>query len=112
MVTSDLPAITHVWSSFGHRFYSDGGCDGHDDGSSCETCMTCGAVYVLRRRADDPSGGEYQAAGGDDPTECTGDTDMCHGEQPCQADHGHPCTDSDGPCPHESYACNCLLCTG
>ncbi|MEU5437161.1 hypothetical protein AB0G73_27805 [Streptomyces sp. NPDC020719] len=112
MVISDLPAITRVWSSFGHCFYGDGGCDGHDDGSSCETCMTCGAVYELCRRADDPSGGDYRAADGDDPIECTGDIGMRHGEQSWRADSGRPCTDSVGLCPHESHACNCLLCTG
>ncbi|MCF2531174.1 hypothetical protein [Yinghuangia soli] len=106
----DWQPITHVWSQFGHRFYS-AGC-AHDDGSSCEQCMTCGARYELRPRADDPGGGDYQTANGDDPTDCTGDTAMCHGDQPCQADNGRPCNDSTEPCPHESHECNCLLCTG
>ncbi|UGQ10530.1 hypothetical protein LO772_27345 [Yinghuangia sp. ASG 101] len=112
MTVTDWQPITHVWSSFGHRFYS-AGCD-HEDGSSCESCMTCGAVFELRPRVDDPGGGDYIAANGDDPTPCTGDTAMCHGEQPCQADGGRPCNgdDADGPCPHESHECNCLICTG
>ncbi|MGW9205667.1 hypothetical protein ACWGR4_01585 [Embleya sp. NPDC055664] len=110
MLEAELPAITHVWSSFGHRFMSDG-C-AHEDGSSCETCLTCGACFELRRRLDDPTGGDYQAANGDDPIECTGDVAMCHGEMPCQADNGNPCNDEQTPCAHRTHGCNCLLCTG
>ncbi|MER5257431.1 hypothetical protein [Streptomyces sp. NPDC002855] len=112
MSTPEPAAITHVWSAFGHRFYSDGGCDGHPDGASCERCMTCGAVYELRPRSDDLGGGDYTAANGDDPAACSGDTLMCHGDEPCQADNGQPCHGAAQPCPHATHACNCLLCTG
>ncbi|UQA91651.1 hypothetical protein [Streptomyces halobius] len=111
--TEELPAITHVWSSFGHTFLSTGEYD--SDGNPYEKCLTCGAQYVCSRREDDPSGGDYQASNGDDPTECTGRTDLYHGEAPCQADYGHPCAAAeDGPCEHEAHTheCNCLYCTG
>ncbi|MEV0318166.1 hypothetical protein ACIBKX_07870 [Streptomyces sp. NPDC050658] len=108
----DLPAITHVWSTFGHRFIDDGSCAGHDDGSSCERCITCGAIYELCRRTDDLTGGDYCAANGDDPAHCSQDTAMCHGEEPCHADGGRPCDGRGEPCPHTSHSCNCLLCTG
>jgi hypothetical protein len=112
MSSAELATITHVWSSFGHRFYSGDGWSDHADGTSYERCMTCGAEYELRRRPGDPTGGEYMAANGDDPVECAGDTAMCHGEQPCQADNGRPCNGGVEPCLHEPHECNCLLCTG
>lgn len=83
--------ITHVWSSFGHRFMSDGG-------DETESCLMCGAMYQLTPRADDPSGGDYTAANGDDPHPCTGDTSMAH---------GYPGERVDGNADHD---CNCLLC--
>ena len=89
MSTDHLPVITHVWSSFGHRFMSDDG--------DHESCLTCGAMYQLVRRADDPTGGDYTAANGDDPMFCTGDTSMAHG-YPGEVD-GDPHPD-----------CNCLFC--
>jgi len=84
------PPITHVWSTFGHTFIDDGG-------ESTESCLTCGAMYELMRRADDPTGGDYTAANGDDPMACTHDTGMVHGYA----------GEVDGD-PHPD--CNCLLC--
>ena len=121
---------TSVWSSFGHRFMSDG------DGQ--ESCLTCGGVWSLSLDesyysetepfdiwTDEPGSvvyayGRYHAANGDDPTKCTGDTAQCHGEAPCQGAAG-PDHDpawgiidirecEDHPCKHESYPCNCLHC--
>jgi hypothetical protein len=86
MTTEELPAITHVWSTFGHTFIND---DDH------KSCLTCGAMYGLVRRKDDPTGGDYTAANGDDPMHCTGDTSMTHGE------------DVEGT---HYDDCNCLLC--
>ena len=92
----NLPAITHVWSPFGHRFMSDG--NGPNEwGNTTESCLTCGAMYELARRTDDPTGGDYTASNGDDPMPCTGDTSMVHG-YPGEAD-GDPHPD-----------CNCLFC--
>jgi len=101
MHTENLPAITHVWSSFGHRFLSDG--DGY------ESCLTCGAMYELVRRADDPTGGDYMAANGDDPMPCTGDTGMAHGYPGERFCHEH--TEAPGDeCVHTAHDCNCLRC--
>lgn len=86
-----MTAITHVWSNFGHKFMSTD-CDEH------ESCLTCGALYQLVRHEDDPTGGDYTAANGDDPTECTHDTSMAH---------GYPGERVDGNTDHN---CNCLLC--
>ena len=88
---SELPPITHVWSSFGHRFISDDSDSGH------ESCLTCGAMYELVRRADDPTGGDYTASNGDDPTPCTRRTDLYHGVP----GEGEGATD---------HNCNCLFC--
>ena len=99
----DLPAITHVWSSFGHWFMNT-------DSEDTKSCLTCGGSWTLQRRTDDPTGGDYIANNGDDPTECT---DACHGyERVCQTNNGGPCEDNgEGePCSHELADCNCLYC--
>lgn len=76
-----------TWPAFGHRFISNG--------EQTETCLTCGAEYYLRTLVG--SEGEYTAGNGGVPMECTGNTDMTHGEE---------CTHLDG-CACE---CNCVLC--
>jgi hypothetical protein len=91
-----MQPITSVWSSFGHRFIGTGETD--DVGNPYESCLTCGAVYELVRREDDPTGGDYTAANGDDPMPCTHDTSMAH---------GYPGERVDGNADHN---CNCLLC--
>lgn len=106
VIAEDLPPISHIWSSFGHRFASA-------DSEDSDVCLTCGAVYRLARRDDDPTGGDYQAANGDDPAECTGRTDLWHGEQPCQHDNGTACAKGQWePCEHlaTEHGCNCLQC--
>lgn len=97
--------ITSVWSSYGHRFISDGGED-------TESCLTCGAMYQLVANEDDPTRGEYMAANGDAPMECSGDTGMAHGypgERYCH-EHQHPRDTSEHECEHVSHECNCILC--
>ena len=69
---TDTTDVVSVWSAYGHRFMSTDS-EGHD------SCLTCGAMYQLMALADDPSRGEYMAANGDAPMECTGDTSMAHG---------------------------------
>jgi hypothetical protein len=95
-----MSTITSVWSAYGHRFLPDGGED-------TETCLTCGAMYQLVPDPDDPTSGTYQAADGDQPRECSGDTGLVHGypgERYC-----HDC--SEPGCVHTDHECNCLQCT-
>ena len=87
---SDDPAITSVWSSYGHTFL---------DEDCVEACLICGAVYQLvPDDPSDPSYGRYCAAKGDDPMPCTGDTGMAHGYLGERV---------DGTVDH---ACNCIRC--
>lgn len=85
-----MSAITSVWSSYGHRFISE---DGY------ERCLTCGAVYELVPNPSYPGStrGDYIAADGSEPRQCSGDPSEVH---------GHPGEREDGPDHH----CNCLLC--
>jgi len=102
---TDTTDVVSVWSAYGHRFMSTDS-EGHD------SCLTCGAMYQLMALADDPSRGEYMAANGDAPMECTGDTSMAHGypgERYCH-EHQHPRDYSDHECEHTSHDCNCLFC--
>jgi hypothetical protein len=69
-MTTDTPPITSVWSAFGHKFITDG---------EYEVCLTCGAMYILRPLAGDPTCGEYLAADGSEPTTCSHDTSAEHG---------------------------------
>lgn len=95
---TDTANVVSVRSAYGHRFMSDGG-------ENTESCLTCGAMYQLLADADDLSRGEYLAAGGDAPMECTRDTSMAHGypgERQCDG-----CEDG---CRHCEHDCNCLLC--
>lgn len=94
---ADYIPITHVWSSFGHTFAST-------DSEGYESCLSCGALFELRRRKDDPSGGDYCASNGDDPEDCSGDTSMSHGypgERVCECEEG---------CEHCEHKCNCNSC--
>jgi hypothetical protein len=84
MTTDDTP-ITSVWSNFGHTFISEG--DGY------ESCLTCGAQFILRPLAGDPSRGEYVTYNGDEPTACTHITSMEHGWEASQL-----------------HDCNCIIC--
>lgn len=105
-----MSTITSAWSSYGHRFMSDGEDDGA--GGSYESCLTCGALYVLRAVDGDPSRGEYQTNDGSEPMECPRDTGMAHGypgERHCH-EHQHPRDYSDHECSHVSHACNCIQC--
>ena len=97
--------ITSVWSSYGHRFMST-------DHETHEACLTCGAMYELQPVPGDWSRGEYMAANGDQPMECTGDTGMAHGypgERYCH-EQQLPLDRSDHECPHVDHDCNCLFC--
>jgi hypothetical protein len=101
----DASRVTSVWSAYGHRFMSDGD-------ENTESCLTCGATYQLLALADDPTRGEYMAANGDAPMDCTGDTGMAHGypgERYCH-EHQHPRDHSEHECSHVDHDCNCLLC--
>ena len=83
---ADAQVITSVWSSYGHRFISDG--EGHG------SCLVCGAVYQLVHTGLSGSSGMYTAACGAEPEECSGDTSMYHGDDCAQLDdcaHCHPC---------------------
>jgi hypothetical protein len=104
--------VTSVWSTYGHRFISNG--DGVDEfGYSIESCLMCGAVYQLQHGVDgDWTRGLYCAANGDEPDQCTGNTGMAHGysgERYCH-EHQHPRDYSDHECSHVSHDCNCILC--
>jgi hypothetical protein len=91
--------IVSVWSSYGHRFVSS-------DSDDSDSCLTCGALYALVETPDGPSDGEYQAADGSEPAECTGDTRMVHGypgERWCEECRG-------AGCEHCQHNCNCILC--
>lgn len=89
----DATAITSVWSSHGHTFMGTGEYE-HDENDDrrilgvYESCLTCGAEYVLRATPDAFSDGAYSTWNGDEPTECTGSSHEDHDE------------------------CNCLHCTG
>jgi hypothetical protein len=89
--SSDTSQVVSVWSAYGHRFIGT-------DEPTHESCLTCGAMYQLLALADDPTRGEYMAANGDAPMECSGDTSMTH---------GYPGERHDGNVDH---SCNCLLC--
>jgi hypothetical protein len=96
--------ITSVWSSYGHVFHGT-------DNPTYESCMTCGAEYVLRNLGDGE--GEYLTNGGEPPTYCTGDISMAHGyERICEVDNGRPCeTNAEtGVCKHTNHECNCVQC--
>ena len=92
-------AITSVWSAFGHRFMST-------DSDEHESCLSCGAMYVLRADDNDPTRGEYTTAGGDQPRECDHDTSKVHGysgERHCDECSGEGCD-------HCGHDCNCVSC--
>lgn len=90
---SELPPISSVWSSYGHRFMST---DSEDD----EVCLMCGAMYRLQRTTDDPTRGEYIAHDGSEPLPCSGRTDL---------NHGYP-GEVEEPSAAEEIRCNCLFC--
>lgn len=99
--TDDTSRVSSVWTAYGHRFMGT-------DEPTHESCLTCGAMYQLLALADDPTRGEYMAANGDEPMECSGDTGMAHGypgERYCHEHQG-----ADEPCEHVSHDCNCLSC--
>jgi len=108
----DTSQVTSVWSAHGHHFMpEDGGME--DDEATYERCIRCGAMYQLLAHADDPTRGEYLAADGSEPMECSGDTSMVHGypgERVCEADNGRPCNPHNDDCVHVAHNCNCLFC--
>jgi hypothetical protein len=81
--------------------------DGEDDGHGGEyvSCLTCGAMYVLRAMSDDPTRGDYVNSAGDGADECSRDTSMCHGYPGERHCHEH-----DEPCEHITHSCNCVAC--
>ena len=108
----DRPIVS-VWSSYGHRFMGTGECPDEDGRDSYESCLTCGAEYVLKNLGD--GNGEYITNGGDQPNHCTYDTGMVHGiERVCQGGNGSGCDKSkesdDGTCEHTRHNCNCVQC--
>jgi hypothetical protein len=100
----DATAITSVWSSYGHEFIGTGEYDEHDGRTLgvYESCLTCGAHYVLRATPDAFSDGAYQTSTGGEPAECKGVGASCHGE--CDRTGDERCTPDDD--------CPCLRCTG
>ena len=76
-----LPVVS-VWSAYGHRFIGT-------DAPEHESCLTCGAMYVLVNLGG--GRGEYTATNGAEPMPCTGDTSMAHGYE-------------------TSSICNCVCC--
>lgn len=93
------PTITSVWSSYGHRFIGE---DSDEAGNHYKRCLTCGALYQLAPRADDPTSGDYVAIDGSEPMACTGRIDMAHG-YPGERETAYPDMWSD-------HNCNCLFC--
>ena len=89
--SDDNSRVVSVWSAYGHRFMSDGE-------PPYESCLTCGAMYQLLALEDDPTRGEYLSNAGDEPMQCSGDTEMAH---------GYPGERHDGNADHE---CNCIRC--
>ena len=63
--SQDVSDVVSVWSQYGHRFMST-------DDENHEACLTCGAMYQLLARADDPTRGEYLTNAGEIPQDCTG----------------------------------------
>jgi hypothetical protein len=103
--STDVSRVSSVWSTYGHRFMST-------DEPTHESCLTCGAMFQLLAVEGDETRGEYMAANGDEPMQCTGDTGMAHGypdERYCH-EHQHPRDYSEHRCSHVDHDCNCLLC--
>jgi hypothetical protein len=96
---TDVSRVVSVWSEYGHRFMSDGG-------EGTESCLTCGAMYQLMASAEDPTRGEYMAANGDAPMDCTGNTSLAHGYAGERHCHEH----APDYCACVEHNCNCLLC--
>ncbi len=104
-------AVTSVWSSYWHRFMSTGECADESGRKSYESCLTCGAVYVLVNLGD--GSGKYVTNGGGEPSNCSGRTDLVHGyERVCENDNGRSCESAvdTGSCEHTNHACDCTLC--
>jgi hypothetical protein len=97
--------INSVWSSYGHEFIGTGEYEQDDNDRMrgvYESCLTCGAEYVLRATPDAFSDGEYQTSSGDEPAQCKGIGASCHGE--CDRSGDERC-EPDETCP-------CLRCSG
>jgi hypothetical protein len=93
--------IVSVWSSYGHRFMSDG--DGY------ASCLTCGGEWELvHDDGADPTHGAYVASNGDAATQCSGDPSQQHGD-PRETGHSLDCEDGCAHCRHD---CNCVRCSG
>lgn len=119
------PIVFGVEGGHGHQF--DGSPESTEDPFEwIVPCLTCGARYLaVTRDADrtppaDPDDPwyvtvRYETWSGDAPEWCSSDTSRVHGDAPCEADNGRPCTgdgDEEGWCSHVTHACNCLMCTG
>lgn len=103
---SDIESITSVWSSYGHRFMTT-------DSLGEESCLTCGALYVLVPDPDESTRGDYRNGNGGEPMQCSGRTDLVHGyERDCSGAHsGHGATcDPNEPCEHVTHVCDCVAC--
>lgn len=92
--STDTSQITSVWSSHGHRFI------GEDE--NYVSCLTCGALYQELAHADDLTRGAYLANNGGEPTYCTHNTSMGHGDPTEQ--------DPDIGLENFDHDCNCLFC--
>lgn len=91
-----------VWSSYGHRFMST-------DDPMHDSCLVCGAMFMLVWTPDGPAEGDYATCSGEAVKPCTGDTSMVHaypGEGYCHACDAF----GDEPCQHMAHGCNCLFC--
>lgn len=107
-----LPAVTSVWSAYGHRFTGTGDCD--SEGNPYDDCLTCGAKYLLVRDPENLTSGTYQANDGSQPMYCSGNPGMVHGyDRECEFYNGSS-KRLDGHreenCPHCEHTCNCLQC--
>lgn len=88
--------IISIESAYGHCFIGSG--DEADEYDSLyESCLTCGAMYVLSPVDADSNHGRYHAITGSEPNQCSRDTSHVH---------GYAGEREDGP----NYNCNCLIC--
>lgn len=97
-----------------HRWISADG----DADTSYDNCITCGGhwQYIVDRDNDDDltsyAHSRHQTWNGNEPTDCTGRTNLCHHDRYSHCDH---CIDLMGTERDGSQFdpnCNCMLCTG
>lgn len=95
-----------LWHGGGHRWMST-------DKTDHDSCLTCGVEARLRPDSSDGDYGSYFGGDGELIIDCTGRTDLVHGdERHCEADSGRECQDArdSDTCTHTDHVCNCTLC--